>query len=297
MQRYITVVLLLFLIFYSFESSAADYKTINLHPDYNHDKYGTEPKDIVKEFRAYMSSFDSDDDDDGDGRVDLWGIPEFVAYEIKKFEGTLGKGPKRPSPWITDKELEDQGIAPNDSTYRYSRAFRSSHPNWYIRGHLCMKQHAWRLGEEADWNTHTMLNAVPQRDEFNRKIWLDMENKTAAWADKYDSVWIIAGPVINNLTPRNWLGEPLKNEMEIAIPDALFKIVVKESDDPGRPSVLAFIYPQEDNGYENSPYDHTKYLVSVDDVEDVTGLDFLTNLLGKDEREIEEITATELWGL
>ena len=276
---------------------AADYKPIQIHPDYDHDKYGTEPKDIVKEFRAYTANFDSDDDDNGDGWVDLWGIPEFVSYEIKKFNGTLGKGPGRPSTWLTDKELKEQGIAPNDATYRYSRAFRSSHPNWYVRGHLCMKQHAWRLGENADWNTHTMLNAVPQRSKFNSGIWLDLEYKTAKWADKYDSVWIIAGPVINNLTPRNWLGEPLKNEMEIAIPDALFKIVVKESDDPERPDVLAFIYPQEDKGYESSPYDHTKYLVSVDDVEDVTGLNFLTNLLGKDEREIERITATELWGL
>jgi len=25
-----------------------------------------------------------------------------------------------------------------------------------------MKQHAWRLGDAADWNTHAMLNAVPQ---------------------------------------------------------------------------------------------------------------------------------------
>ena len=65
MQRFATVILFSLLIIYSFESSAANYKTIKLHPDYDHDKYGTEPKDIIKEFRAYIANFDSDDDDDG----------------------------------------------------------------------------------------------------------------------------------------------------------------------------------------------------------------------------------------
>jgi len=274
---------------------AADYKPIEVHPDYDHDRWGTEPKDIVREFRAYITSFDSDDDDDGDGRVDVWGIPEFVAYEIKKFEGTLGKGPKRPNPWLTDKELASKGIAPTDATYQYSRAFRNNHPNWYVRGHLCMKQHAWRLGENADWNTHTMLNAVPQREEFNSGIWLDLEYKTAAWADTYGAVWIVTGPVINNLKPSKWLGEAYKGEMKIAIPDALFKIVIKESDNHDRPDVLAFIYPQIGPGYNKSPYDHEKYLVSVDEIEEATGLDFLTKLPEIYQEIIEQEKAAQLW--
>ena len=173
---------------------SAKFKPIVLHSKYKHDRYVTKPKDIVRKFRAYLTSFDSADDDDGDGKPDRWGIPHFVAYEIKRFRGTLGKGPKRPSNWITDKELARAKIAPTDATYRYSPAFRSVHPNWYDRGHLSMKQHAWRLGPNADWNTHTVLNAVPQRHAFNAGIWKNLEDKTAAWADKYKAVWIVAGP-------------------------------------------------------------------------------------------------------
>ena len=90
------ILIVVFSISYSI-AWAAKLKSIVLHPDYNHDKFVTVPTDIVKKFRAYITSFDSDDDDDGDGQPDYWGIPHFVVYEIKKFPGTLGKAPKRPS--------------------------------------------------------------------------------------------------------------------------------------------------------------------------------------------------------
>lgn len=270
---------------------AAELKPISLVSGYQHDRFVTLPKDAVFVFRGYMSSFDTD----GNGGLAPWGIPDFVAYEMREFSGTLGKSPGRPSPWITNADLAIRGLAPKDATYRYSRAFRTANPNWYVRGHLAMKHHAWRLGANADWNTHTMMNAVPQRALFNRSIWLDLEDRTAEWADEFEAVWIIAGPIMRDGQPTERLGEPTKGEMQIAIPDMLFKIVIKESGDLNRPNILAFIYPQDDEGYGSSPYDHSRYLVSVDEIERSTGLDFLTVLPDDDEEEIERIVADELW--
>jgi hypothetical protein len=278
----------------------AGFEPIHLHPDYDHARYVTLPSndqpgaDLVYRFRAYTSVFDGPDDDDGDGIPDALGIPEFVTYEIKRFTGVLGKGPGRPSTWMTVRSLRRQGLAPTDATYRYSIAFRQSHPNWYVRGHLCMKQHAWRLGAAADWNTHTVLNAVPQRRDFNGGIWLDLENLTATWADGFGRVWVIAGPIFHNrsfteATPK--LGERQKKEMEIAIPDALFKIVVRETE--SGPSVLAFIYPQ--NVPSGSPYDHLRYAVSIDEIEEFTGRDFLASVPDNIENQIEADTAEALW--
>ncbi len=292
MKRFAILIILVLLPAIAF---AAKFKPIELHPSYNHDKYGTQPRDIFMEFRAYITSFDSEDDDNADGKPDKWGIPHWVAYEIKKFEGTLGKGPDRPSSWITDKELAKKKIAPKDGTYKYSRAFRSNHPNWYDRGHLCMKQHAWRLGPNADWNTHTVLNAIPQRHNFNAGIWLDMEGKTAAWADEFGAVWIIAGPIFNNFKPRKWLGEKLKGEMLIGIPDAVFKIVIKDSGNPNRPDVLAFIYPQKGPHHKKKPFNHEDYLTNVDRIEDLTNLNFFTPLSDTDQAAIEGVTQTGLW--
>ncbi len=231
---------------------AAELKPIELHPDYNHTKYAPvpAPNDIVRHFRAYTTCFDGDDDDDGDGISDKLAIPHWVAYEIKKYPGELGKGPKRPSPWITDLDLFNQGIAPKDKSYHFAKKWREVNPNspqlGYDRGHMCMKQHAWRLGENADWNTHTVLNACPQKAQLNQGIWLNLEDKTAEWADEFGSVWIIAGPIVFKKKPTKWLGQD--GEIPVAIPDAFFKIVVREVD--GYIQILAFIYPQDGIAYK-----------------------------------------------
>lgn len=170
-----------FVMLWSGEATAAKFKTIALDPAYEHDRFKTKVTGIqdrtlgnhLRKFRAYITLFDGDDDDNGDGEPDFLGIPHFVAYEIKRIDRPLAKGPPRPSSWITDKDLLRRGIAPSDATYRYSKAFLTANKNWYVRGHLAMKHHAWRLGRNADWNTHTVLNAVPQRQNFNAGIWLD----------------------------------------------------------------------------------------------------------------------------
>ena len=87
---------------------AADrYKPIALHPDYDHNRFGTAPMDLEREFRAYTVSFDSADDDNHDGQPDRWAIPHWVAYEIKAFPGTLGAATDRPSPWLSERALVD----------------------------------------------------------------------------------------------------------------------------------------------------------------------------------------------
>lgn len=123
-------------------SHAADFKRIVLDPSCEHDKWGTQPVDVKKEFRAYTVSFDSADDDDGDEIADVWAIPHWVAYEIKRFDGELGSGPSRPREWITDPTLRDLGLAPGDDSYHFSQEWRNANPNskflGYDRGHMCL---------------------------------------------------------------------------------------------------------------------------------------------------------------
>lgn len=278
-------------------SQATDFKREVIDSSYQHVKYGTMPRDWVRPFRAYIVSFDSADDDDGDGKPDMRGIPEWVSYEMRKVPRKLKTGPKRPSPWITVPELFNAGIAPSDDTYKYPAAFLKQNKNWYERGHLTAKVHAWRLGAAADWNTHTVLNAVPQRKAFNAGIWKDLEEKTAKWADKFGAVWIIAGPIFNNRRPSKTLGE--EGEMKIAIPDFLFKIVIKQQQREIDPiDVLAFVYAQEcdDCTSQKGPFDHRKYLVSVREIETRSGLRFFTSLPASDREAIlKRPKASELW--
>lgn len=257
-------------------------------PGYQHDRWGTPKADIVRHFEAYTVSFDGADDDTGDGRADYRRIPEWVEYEIKRYDGEVPSY-KRPE-WFTDKALHGQNIAPDDDSYR-GQATR------WNRGHMCMKNHAARIGATADRETHSLLNAAPQSALLNQGIWLDLEEKTGDWADRYGRVWIICGPILEHGTPRLWLGEG--NELRVAVPTAFFKIVVRESNDPKRPLVLAFVYPNSESMRQlppkRGPFDHKKFAVSVDAIERMTGLDFLTALEDPVETEIERQTILLLW--
>ncbi len=221
------------------------------------------------------------------------GVPEWVAYEIKRFDQKCIKTFARPSEWITDKALNQQGIMSTDSSYSYPKEFRKAHPDWFVRGHLAAKVHAERLNPAAAWNTHTFYNAVPQRQSFNAGIWLDLENLTAAWAQKYGSVWIITGPIFVDRYAYGRLGKT--GDFPIAIPEALFKIVLSAGANKNTPDALAFIYPQVGAGYLNKNYDHTRYLTTIDEIEELTGIDFLTVLPKDKQKSLEKEQASDLW--
>lgn len=258
------------------QAGAVEFKPVVLDPNYSHDEWVTEPQDIVRKFRAYTTSFDS-----GNGGVVL-GVPEWVVYEIKPYPGSLGGGPDRPSVWMADT---GQAVTPTDESYKGSK---------YDRGHMCPKYTAFRLGVDADWNTHTTLNACPQSPDFNRGIWKDLEDKIASWADTGGaSIWVICGPVFRKKRAIHWIGDT--DEIPAAVPHGFYKIVVRESQDSNKPDVLAFLYPHHQLYKQKGPHNHLPYLVSVDYIEKLTGLDFLTALPNNDEKAVEKKAATSLW--
>ena len=254
-------------------------------PGYRHDRFQTMPKDIFREFRAYVTSFDSDDDNNGDGAGDAWAIPEWVSYELRAAPDPMPAASGGVSPWITDDDLFADEVAPDDDSYLHSG---------FSRGHMCMRSHAQRLGTDADFNTHIVFNACPQDQTMNNGAWKALENKTGAWADHFGAVWIVCGPIILGQTPSRFIGDP--GEVPVAVPDAFFKIVVKESSAPDRPDVLAFIIPMHGVGnFNSSNHDVTPYLTSVDVIEALTGLEFLTSLDDAVEVELERVVHNELW--
>jgi len=80
-----------------------------------------------------------------------------------------------------------------------------------------------------------------------------------------------------------WLGQDGENKA--AIPDALFKIVIRETDDPNQVEALAFLIP---NILPKSEKNLNKFLTSIDRIEDLTGLDFLTIVDDSAERRAEQ---------
>lgn len=272
---------------------------------YEHAKFAPEA-DIRRQFRGFEVSFDSNDDDDRELGGDLLRVPHWVAQEIRRWEppasdrdedegwclDTLKDRPK----WFTDDDLFDLGVAPNDDSYRGSG---------FDRGHLAMKLLVERLGQDAAYCTHTLLNAIPQRPDFNRGIWLDLEYLTGAWAQVYGRIWVIQGPVFYQSRALAWIGE--QGERQVAVPDAVFKIVLRNKTgeeqrkaEPGQrsaPEILAFLYPQLGLDYFGSRenYGHERFLTTVDVIEELTGLDFKPSTNDVVEKRIERQRAPALW--
>ena len=241
---------------------------------YRHDRFNTEPDDQIREFEAFVLSFDGADDDE------CLAVPEWVAYELRRTPPGLGEAPERPA-WTTDDELHALGIAPNDDSYRGSG---------YSRGHMCMKSHAHRIGDNADRETHTLLNACPQLQSMNNGAWKAVEELTGLWADRYGTVWIVCGPVFFSNQPRRVIGDV--GEVPVAIPEAFFKVVVRENGEGL--SVLSFLIPMEgDETIGRSTAPVTPYLTSVDVIEALTGLDLLTDAPGAED--LEKRVFTTLW--
>lgn len=227
------------------------------------------------------------------------GIPYWVVQKVKKWDQNLTstdngiqrsenpvEGRRRPAQWFHVPSIKN---TPTDDSYRFTRSFRSQHSNWYERGHLAQKFLAERppydpkIGESipegagAGWFTHNVANAVPQRGQFNRGPWLALECYTGAWANKYEQVWIVSGPVFVNGRPTNWIeSDLLEDATAIAVPDALFKIVFRKArdKDAAKWHALAFLYPQESDAYQRGPWPPANWLTSIKQIEKLTDIDF-----------------------
>jgi len=196
-----------------------------------------------------------------------------VSYQINKVTNDYPLA-ARPT-WMTDEDLYSKGIAPDDSTYAVSgtsdlKEVKTDYR--FVRGHMCPKNTAERISSDAAYNTHTVLNACPQLQWQNNGIWKKLEESCEEWADKYGRIWVICGPVFFNREPSMWLGQA--GEIKAAIPDAFYKIVIRESEHQGV-KCLVFLIP---NIIPKTEESLDAFLVSVDRVESLTGLDFLTVL-------------------
>jgi endonuclease G len=152
----------------------------------------------------------------------------------------------------------------------------------YDRGHLAPNSAiSSQYGREAQLETFLMSNIVPQSPDLNRKVWQRLEKMENDYAQNLETVWIITGPIFDPHI------QHIKNQVEV--PDALFKILFDEQ--KGTVRTLAFIIPQTVQG--NEPLD--RFLTSIDEIEKLTGLDFLAPLSDENEDKLEAAVANRLW--
>ncbi|MBR6894036.1 MAG: DNA/RNA non-specific endonuclease [Bacteroidaceae bacterium] len=155
----------------------------------------------------------------------------------------------------------------------------------FDRGHMCPaadNQHSQKAMVECFY----MTNMCPQRHALNSGAWNDLEIQCRSWARNYGKVYICSGPIYDK-KPYQTIGN--RRSCRIAVPDRFFKVVLMV----GRQTkAIGFIYP---NGAANK--EMRSYAVSVDKVEQVTGLNFFYLLDDKIENQIEKECKPSAWGI
>ncbi len=284
---------------------------------HDHLKYAPTIVGPDKEFRAYHAVFDNDDDDNGDGTPDLVANPTFVSYELKGVHPNSNGKFVEPDlsvdgNWYRSSELANLWAPPNITALGLDPSYSGIGTIWN-RGHLAMNDHAQRIGAEAACNTFHFWNASPQAKDFNQGPWRHLETYTAAAANKWGSVWIIAGPIFYKGKDILFIGEP--DEVPVAVPHAFFKIVVRET--LSGPIGLGFIFEHpsvmgQHNGipqplpdatwvncnqrtFQGHTYDHTSRLTSMTEIAYRTGLELFSSRPVAERDTLMLATQIEVW--
>jgi endonuclease G len=158
----------------------------------------------------------------------------------------------------------------------------------YDRGHLAPNYAIARMhGRQAQHDTFLMSNLSPQRPDLNRRLWQRLEEVVVDhFLPRFGVVQVITGPVF----PERYLDNVFNRVGLVEVPEAFYKILLVPAEEP---LALAFLMPQEVRGDE--PLDD--YLVSIDEVEARTGLDFFPRLPLEVADVLESSVVTEGWAL
>ena len=190
---------------------------------------------------------------------------EWVAYSLTPtfINGTQ----KRASKFMADPNIKD-AVGPSSYT-----------KSGYDRGHLCpaadMKLNSVSMNE-----TFYMSNMSPQAPSFNRGIWSKLEDKVRDWALQKNGVYVVTGPLLNKSC-----GVVSKS---ISVPCAFYKIVFKQT--KAGVEAIAFMLPNVGSSMSLS-----QFVVSIDYIESLTGIDFFVNLPDSEEEKFESRVLTNNW--
>ncbi|MFT4565532.1 MAG: endonuclease G [Saprospiraceae bacterium] len=190
----------------------------------------------------------------------------WVSYKLTKANLKIPNVP-RADRFKQDPMVSTQSAAHSD----YSRS-------GYSRGHMApagdMAQNKVSMQE-----SFFMSNMSPQKIPFNGGIWRELEECVRDWAYKENTLYIVTGPILNDVT--QYIGKKSK----VGVPKSHYKVIL---DIDGRDQKgIAFIMENE-----RSSRPIMDFAVSIDEVERLTGLDFFSNLLtdlleDKLEREVD----------
>ena len=203
-----------------------------------------------KTYRNYSFGWSQED------RVALW-----VAYPLCKLYTNGSAG--RTNEWALDPLLGEDSAAPF-----------GGYAGSYARGHQLPSADR-QCCYEANAQTFYGTNMTPQLNAHNEGIWADLEGRVRGWAKTSDTTYVVTGVIVSPSSKK----EKDSYGKSVTVPDAYFKAVLKysKSSTLGMWNAAAFFL--EHKAYSgNVGKEHS---MSVDRLEEITGIDFFVNLPAK----------------
>lgn len=151
----------------------------------------------------------------------------------------------------------------------------------YDRGHLVPS--ADRVTSQAENDaTFRLSNIAPQTARLNRVVWNNLEAEVRRMAGRLDTLWIVTG---GELKP----GLERIGTSGIGVPESFFKVLLARSE--GRFMAVAFVIPNA----EKIAGTFWDYAVTVDEAEELLGIDFFPILPDDLEQRVEAHFQPEQW--
>lgn len=203
-----------------------------------------------KSYRNYSFGWSQKD------RVALW-----VAYPLCKFYTNGSAG--RTNAWALDPLLGEDSAAPF-----------GGYAGSYARGHQIPSADR-QCCDDANAQTFYGTNMTPQLNDHNEGIWADLEGKVRGWANTSDTTYVVTGVTVSASSKK----ERDSYGNSVTIPDAYFKAVLKYNKASTFAPWTAAAFYLEHRAYSGSI---TKsHSMSIDELEEITGIDFFVNLPAK----------------
>ena len=194
--------------------------------------------------------------------------PAWVQY-IMTADEVSRRAAKRGDDFRPDPEIPTGSATPQDYT-------RSG----YDRGHLAPAadmSFSVRTMSESFY----MSNMSPQAPQFNRGIWSKLEKQVRHFATKERRIVVVTGPIL-----------PAEKTITIGanrvtVPEFYYKVIY---DTTPPEKMIGFVLPNK-----GSKADLRTFAVTVDRVEELTGLDFFSEVPQPKQEQLERTITVESW--
>lgn len=193
-------------------------------------------------------------------------LTEWVAYELTRSE--------------LIKKVERSGKFRKDPNLKNCVTAKDYKGSGYDRGHLAPAGDM-TFSEQAMEESFFMSNMAPQVPAFNRGIWKKTEEQIREWVKNEGTLYVVTGSLWTETSER-------MAACKIPIPDYFYKTVF-DMQTPSK-GMITFCIPNK--ALRGSPFD---YVITVDSLEKLTGIDFFSQLPDTIEEALEKEVKKQLW--